>query len=108
MQWWQENRQADDYTVITPLSEYPYIFFLFYAQYPPEKGLRDYAQDLKIIYQPQWNQDLLSLIPDQAKHTLLLLRPEELGNVVPEKVIRLPSGEAIWKWASWDKISENQ
>ena len=101
MQWWQKNKQDGDLTVVSGLAEYPQAFFLFYNHYPPEKWVKE-QQIEGITFVPTGQA------PDKYyvrgdRRVLFLLRPMEFPALQAEKVICLPSGEAVWKWVILNK-----
>jgi 4-amino-4-deoxy-L-arabinose transferase-like glycosyltransferase len=94
--WWMENRQENDRTVISGIAEYPYIFFLFYGKFPPERWIADPSID-GLTFVPL-GQDISPYYRKSGQRSLYLVRPFELPGIQPAKAIVLPQGEAAWKW----------
>ncbi len=95
--WWQEKRDDYEHTYITGLAEYPYTFFLFYDRYPPEKWIMQ--QNISGVTFLNRGQSMDSHYQTD-KNYLYLVRPQELTNINPEKVILSPPPDrmAFWKW----------
>ena len=94
--WWQQQRQPNDRLIVSGVAEYPYIFFLFYDRYPPELWQRDNRIE-GITFIP-YGQSIEPYFKNEDQRTFYLVRPFELPNLQPEKVILTPRREAVWKW----------
>ncbi|MGC9328330.1 MAG: hypothetical protein ACP5I1_11905, partial [Candidatus Hinthialibacter sp.] len=104
VEWWKAHRASADLTMVSGLAEYPYVFFLFYDEYPPERWIADQRiEGVEFVPTGRPTQSVLN--PDEGR-VLYLLRPNELQMAKPETVIHLPTGEPIWKWVSWGKRQE--
>ena len=96
--WWRDHRARADRTVVSGIAEYPYVFFLFYGEVPPEEWIATHAiKDVDFI---STGQAADAYYHRDGERDLYLLRLDELPFFQPEKVIRLPSGEPVWKWVT--------
>ncbi len=103
IRWWEKNREPEGKTVVTGIAEYPYIFFLFYTQYPPQQWIEE--QQVEGVTFAARGESAESAIAHTNESRLLLVRPQEMQNLVPEKVIMGPDKISYWKWVSWGKRS---
>lgn len=99
--WWREHRREAEKAVVSGLAEYPYIFFLFYDAYPPEKWIQEQRID-GVEFVPT-GAPIQPYVQKTEHRVLYLLRAPELPSVQPEKVIHTPGGEIIWKWSAWGR-----
>lgn len=102
--WWKANRQRADSALVSGQAEYPYVFFLFYDRYPPEKWIRE--QRIEGVEFVPTGQSTQSARDAGEGRVLYLLRQEEMVMAQPEIAIQLPTGEVIWKWIAWGKKRE--
>ncbi|MDX9755854.1 MAG: hypothetical protein RBU29_17960, partial [bacterium] len=100
IQWWQQNRQPNEPTVISGFAEYSYIYFLFYGPIPPRDWIA--SQRIEGVTFIPLGQAVEPYYQRQDQRTFYFLRPFELSSVQPEKVVRVPSGDPIWKWVVLD------
>ncbi|MBN2328763.1 MAG: glycosyltransferase family 39 protein [Candidatus Omnitrophica bacterium] len=104
VEWWKTHRAEADSALVSGLAEYPYVFFLFYDEYPPEQWIaRQRIDGVEFVPTGRPTQSVLN--PEEGR-VLYLLRPDELQMAMPDAVIQLPTGEAIWKWVAWGKRRE--
>jgi hypothetical protein len=94
--WWQEEHQPPEETVVSGIAEYPHIFFLFYTEYSPQAWMETQQID-QITFVPTGHA-LDPFLERKSTRTFYLARPFELSSIQPDKVIRLPDGDAVWKW----------
>ncbi|MFB3787913.1 MAG: glycosyltransferase family 39 protein [bacterium] len=99
--WWREHHHEAGKAVVSGLAEYPYIFFLFYDAYPPEKWIQE--QKIEGVEFVPTGAPIHPYLQKTEHRVFYLLRAQELPAVQPEKVIYTPAGEIIWKWAAWGR-----
>jgi len=99
--WWRDHRHEAEKAVVSGLAEYPYIFFLFYDAYPPEKWIHEQAIE-GVEFVPT-GAPIQPYIQKTEHRVFYLVRAVELPSVQPEKVIYAPTGEILWKWAAWGR-----
>lgn len=102
--WWNIHRNGADRTQVSGMAEYPYVFFLFFGQYPPERWIAE--RRIEGVEFVPTGQSTQSVLGPEAGRVLYLLREEEILAAFPETTIRLPSGETIWKWVAWGNKKE--
>ncbi len=97
--WWKTHRAEADLTVVSGMAEYPYVFFLFYDRYPPDRWIND--QRIENVEFVPTGKATQSVLPPEQGRVLYLLRQDEIPMAMSEKQIQIPTGEAIWKWVAW-------
>jgi len=97
--WWDDHKEQADQTLVSGIAEYPYIFFLFYQEYPPELWMND--KNIPNVTFVPTGQPISSYLPNRSQRSWLLVRPHELPNLMPTKTISAPNGDVVWKWVAW-------
>lgn len=103
---WLRDNAPDTPVVVSGVAEYPYIFFLFYEKYPPDRWIVE--QRIEGIHFLPTGQRIDTVYRHDGPPTLYLARPFEIPLVQPEKIIRLPNGDSIWKWAKGGRPPANE
>ncbi|MEW6234469.1 MAG: phospholipid carrier-dependent glycosyltransferase [Candidatus Omnitrophota bacterium] len=99
--WWKTHHSEADGTVVTGLAEYPYIFFLFYNEYPPDRWIAEQRVE-GVTFLPL-GESADAHLQEREGRFLYLVRPMELNQIQPEKVVLDPYKTAHWKWTAWGK-----
>ncbi|MFH1743449.1 MAG: glycosyltransferase family 39 protein [bacterium] len=98
VRWRFDHQQEFPRAILTGLSEYPEVFFLFYGTADPETWIK--THEIPGVEFLQTGQTMENRYRADEKGTAYLVRPGELPGVVPKYVVHLYGGgmNPIWIW----------